>query len=69
MALTLPLSSPSPSSLAALLHSPPSFFRADYTNEGATGKATNDVSIKNVNFKGSKNNVAVTGKGQQVYVL
>ncbi|ORY88348.1 endo-polygalacturonase PG1 [Leucosporidium creatinivorum] len=41
----------------------------DYTNEGATGKASNSVSIKNVKFSGSKSTVKVGSKGQQVYVL
>ncbi|GAA5951190.1 hypothetical protein JCM10213_003605 [Rhodosporidiobolus nylandii] len=41
----------------------------DYTNEGATGKATAGVPIKNVRFSGSTSTVEVGSKAQRVYVL
>ncbi|KAL7341281.1 endo-polygalacturonase PG1 [Rhodotorula toruloides] len=41
----------------------------DYTNDGATGKATNGVPINGVYFTGSTNNVSVGSKAQRVYVL
>ncbi|GAA6053476.1 hypothetical protein NBRC10513_000208 [Rhodotorula toruloides] len=41
----------------------------DYTNDGATGKATNGVPINGVYFTGTTNNVSVGWKAQRVYVL
>ncbi|GAA5827795.1 hypothetical protein JCM11251_007677 [Rhodosporidiobolus azoricus] len=41
----------------------------DYTNEGATGKATNGVPIKNVHITGKTTSISVDKKAKQVYVL
>jgi hypothetical protein len=41
----------------------------DYTNDGATGKATNGVPINGVYFTGTTNNVSVGSKAQRVYVV
>ncbi|ORY88355.1 polygalacturonase [Leucosporidium creatinivorum] len=41
----------------------------DYTNSGATGEATNDVSVSNINFTGDTTTVEVEDGAKQVYVL
>jgi polygalacturonase len=41
----------------------------DYTNAGSTGKATNGIPIKNVNFSGDQSIIQVEKGGKQVYVL
>ncbi|KAL8293543.1 hypothetical protein RQP46_000244 [Phenoliferia psychrophenolica] len=41
----------------------------DYTNSGASGTASNTVSIDGVSFTGALTTVAVTSKAKQVYVL
>ncbi|KAK4702516.1 pectinesterase, partial [Phenoliferia sp. Uapishka_3] len=41
----------------------------DYTNEGATGTASNTVSISGVSFTGVKSTVAVASGAKEVYVL
>ncbi|GAA6036195.1 hypothetical protein JCM8097_006828 [Rhodosporidiobolus ruineniae] len=41
----------------------------DYTNSGATGKATKGVPIKGVHFTGTTNSVAVGSKAKEIYIL
>ncbi|BGP43275.1 hypothetical protein JCM10450v2_007420 [Rhodotorula kratochvilovae] len=41
----------------------------DYTNEGATGKATSGVPVKQIHFTGDNNNVSVASGAKRVYIL